>query len=359
MTKPLCWFITAALLGALSGCHRGGASGSDLVIRDLRLQEDRIFELESYIHKYQAMLESCHRENESLKKALADRSGQDELPRTGGPATDGALTPPTTDIPGLTPPGVDPGIGPGGLVPPSVDPGIPLEPNGPMQPGQDEPLVPPGLVPPEVDSADAGRQVRLVLNKRLTGGLNSDGHPGDDGVMVVIEPRDADGAVVHVPGEVSLMIVDANRTGVDSHIARWDFTNEEATAAWRRTLLGHGMHFSLLWPNKPPETSRLKLYARVKQADGRKLLAEMDFDIDVPGQTQNQAPDGFAPRASNEWVRSEVRIPSDPQPIEPSRDSREVPEIATRPRERRAPARESGAVRGESQPQRPTWQPFR
>lgn len=372
------WTMPLVLLSVLTGCH-GKSGADDLVVRDLRLQEDRIYELENYINQYQAMLSSAQRENDTLRKALENnedvtapaRTGADELiPRTGGGAPGGALTPPDVD-PGTS---TDPG---GLLVPPTVDPGTPLD-NAPPADSDSEP-VPPGLVPPDFESRNGGvgkgTPARLVLNKRLTGGLNSDGKPGDDGILVVIEPRDARDQLVRVPGEVSLLVVDSTRTGAESHIARWDFTATEAQAAWRKTLLGHGMHFSLLWPNRPPKVDQLRLYARVIQPNGRKMLAELDFSVDLAARrpSTNPTTDRSAP-AANQWVESEVRIPDDPQPLRqdietrPRRHERRVTAEHTRHRQsedrqdvlRDEPHRDAAASREDApRTARPTWEPYR
>jgi hypothetical protein len=59
------WWI-ASLVLLLAGCQQD--SGLDLVERDMRLQEDRIYQLQDWIREYQEMLESCRRENQALKR---------------------------------------------------------------------------------------------------------------------------------------------------------------------------------------------------------------------------------------------------------------------------------------------------
>ena len=49
---------------------------------------------------------------------------------------------------------------------------------------------------------------KLVINKRLTGGLDRDGHNGDEGVLVVFEPRDAQDRLVNAVGDVSIVVMD-------------------------------------------------------------------------------------------------------------------------------------------------------
>jgi len=51
---------------SLTGCRSGGRK--ELLTRDLRLQEDRIYELEDMLDQMECQLESCRRENETLKK---------------------------------------------------------------------------------------------------------------------------------------------------------------------------------------------------------------------------------------------------------------------------------------------------
>ena len=103
---------------------------------------------------------------------------------------------------------------------------------------------------------------RIVLNSRLTGGIDLDGQPGDDGLLVVIEPQNAAGHYLALPGDVSIDVIDPSRSGIDGQIARWDFDATETTTRMKQTLLGRGIHLELPWPEDRPASARLKVQVR-------------------------------------------------------------------------------------------------
>jgi hypothetical protein len=123
---------------------------------------------------------------------------------------------------------------------------------------------------------------QITLNRKLTGGHNVDGHPGDEGVMVVVEPLNAAGDLVEVPGPVAIVVLDPAIDGDAARIARWDFTSQEAASHIKRTPLGDGLHFDLRWPHSPPVHRVLNLYVRYTTADGRRLQVEKQIEVDPP-----------------------------------------------------------------------------
>jgi hypothetical protein len=117
----------------------------------------------------------------------------------------------------------------------------------------------------------------------LTGGHNVDGHAGDEGVMVVVEPLNAAGDLIEVPGEISIVVLDPAIEGEAARVARWDFNSKEAAGYLKRTPMGDGLHFDLRWPHSPPVHRVLNLHVRYTTADGRRLQAEKQIEVDPPG----------------------------------------------------------------------------
>ncbi|MEX2121583.1 MAG: hypothetical protein WD847_18495 [Pirellulales bacterium] len=282
---PRCW-VWPLLLLAAPGCRAAG--NVELLERELRWQEDRIYELEKVVDEYTQQLESCQRENKSLLSddedaALPRREGagtRDAAPRRRQPASDDdSLAPPEVILPGddqadpFQPPEImPPGTGPEGQHSPADGP-RPNESQSQLEhdPGADQ--------APSDSAVVAG----ITLNPRLTGGHNVDGQAGDEGVMVVIEPRDADGDLVEAAGDVSVVVLDPAQRGQAARVARWDFTAEEAAGHLRDTPMGNGLHFELRWPHGPPAGAALTLYVRFTTSDGRKLEVEKQIGVDPPG----------------------------------------------------------------------------
>ena len=82
------------------------------------------------------------------------------------------------------------------------------------------------------------------------------------------------------------MVIDPELTGAAARVARWDFTAAEAASHYQQTALAKGFRFQLLWPNKPPEHERVRLYVRFTTPDGRKFEAEHALHLGAHGQLQ-------------------------------------------------------------------------
>ncbi len=305
------------LSGLLLFCGCGKAAQQQLVERELRQQEDRIYQLQDYIHQYQAMLESCRRENLSLKRELG--------------IEDETVEPPS-ELPFRRSrrPGVE-------LAPPAVEPGEPLDPDAMPELGPQIEDEPGELVTPDetLGERSSGPAEKLVINKLLTGGWSSDPHPGDEGILVVVEPRAADGTLVQAPGELSIMLSDPQQPGPAGRVARWDFNSAETAQAFQKTLLGRGLHFELPWPNQPPETGRLRLDVRVVTPEGKKLFTEADIEVDRDSAPAEPPLPRRSASAAAGWSHRTHPLPaSDP------------PQVA------RTPERPAT-------PQRPLWKPYR
>ncbi len=107
-------------------------------------------------------------------------------------------------------------------------------------------------------------------------------------LLAVVEIRDLANEPIDAEGELSLMVmaVSSTRTNADSSSAgkprrlqRWDFSAEEARAAWQSSPLGDGLHLEL--PFAPPllADEPLELWARLVTVDGQKYLTKLPFNL--------------------------------------------------------------------------------
>jgi hypothetical protein len=275
----------------LAGC-RNKQMNNQLVQRELRLQEDRIYELEDMLGEAEMIVESSRRENEALKQEL---SGGDPGPapvRSAAPRTSSGSAPrPSTSRPSRSgPPDVDSGT----LEAPEIDLGTPeegggIESGGELMPGPEDSgavdgeIGPVEILPDDATPLSDARVSKLIVNRRLTGGINRDDHPGDDGLMLVCEPRDAQGELVKAPADVSIALIDPSKSGAAARVARWDFKGDETPQHFHKTPLGTGLHFELPWPSSPPSAEKLKLFVRYTGPHGDKVVTEMPLSIDPSG----------------------------------------------------------------------------
>lgn len=272
---------SALLVALLVACLLVGCSGRrdasvDMLERENRQLEDLIWQWKDAYDEKVAELDSVKRASRAAQK-IRDRDG-DTAPNPTNPASR-AKKPETDEMPMVEPP---PGDAPGRLDIPEVLPppthGSAVGPRGrsvlvPVS-GAEEAALDAGEIDPYV--------THVVLNEKLTGGFDFDStQPGDEGLMVVIEPRNAAGKYVPLAGAVTLLLVDPAASGDAAELARWDYEASEAAAYLKKSLFGKGIHLELRWPLDPPTKERLRVVARYTTADGRNLEARRDVRIQL------------------------------------------------------------------------------
>lgn len=370
------FFRWAALLLLVAGCRTNPRQ--ELIEQEHRFLEDKIWQLKGLIDEYELQLDSCQRENESLLRELGERRTPGR--RRSGNRSEGELSPPVVDEADAAP-----YQGPPIISPP--DPNVPegehrIVPDDSISADDAE-----GLeeaieqeqrsVGPALGQAGAARRRRslsshgapqpqdevvaqITLNRKLTGGHNVDAQPGDEGVMVVIEPLNAAGELIEVPGAVSIVVLDPALEGEAARVARWDFSSREAASHLKRTPMGDGLHFDLRWPHAPPTHRLLNLYVRYTTADGRRLQVEKQIDVEPPG----------AEHTGERWTRTpQPEVQADEAAPETASDHESPPRARARSVRPAPEDSADGAItdeasrgknsRGASRSSGPRWAPYR
>lgn len=264
---------------------------------ELRDLEDRYYEQQDQLDLLEDQLESARRENNKLRKLEGESDDTSRpkrgsiLPRSTDPPRNGAPKEPKIEFGDPTEPENAVPKGGGGARPrPAKTPArLGPEMNGPNinSPGGKNELPPPtefeGEQTAYVEPEDT-RVTHIILNPFLTGGHDFDHKAGDDGVAVIVEPRNKEDQFVQQAGPVSIVVIDPEIEGKEGRIARWDFDSIEAGKLMKKKPPGRGIHFKLPWPNKPPENNKLKVFVRYQTLDGRKLEADRDITIAKLGQ---------------------------------------------------------------------------
>lgn len=287
--KP--WRVVLALLLCLAtcGCQTGRDRNRELLERELRWQEDDLFQLEDQLDDAQQKLDSCRRENEALRKQLA-AGGEIQAPSglsqpsvdLGTPVSPPATISPPAPVREFEPEEVEPAL----EAPPYDLPYHPSDVEQFDEQGLDQEPGLFGLVShkPDEDFVETDYHIaEIELNKLLSGPYDKDGHPGSDGVLVVVEPRNAAGRIINVPAQISIAVVDPSIYGEAGRVARWDYSADEAADHFRQTPLGRGMQFRLPWPNQPPANRELQLHVRCITTDGIELRTRRDIRVALPG----------------------------------------------------------------------------
>lgn len=363
-----------ALCVAAAGC-RGTDSSIELLESELRWMEDQLYLLDQELASTHAKLHSSQRYNQSLKNELSSvrkgssgsGSGQQDDAAQQAPqfendmVEDSDLSIPDIDLG----PGADDGMNGNGSA----------NGNGSTGNGNGAPLIDDSAIPPELDStglpdstqhrSHSGQVDRIVLNSRLTGGYDFDGHPGDEGLLLVIEPQDKTGKYMAIPGDLTIAVHDASKVGDEGRIAQWDYSVEESTELLRQTLLGKGFHLQLPWPNQTPDQSELTVYTTYRSEEGRRLKTSRTIKIDVGNQSIAAADKPFShettlvPSPHGTGASRVTGIPSPPKapallPVGPNHPTAGP---------NWQPSRSSAVARqrqsGRSTASAPAWRPYR
>lgn len=268
--------ITLAVLAA-SGCRSDPYLDAylDTVNAEKRALEDTIYDL-----KY---------ENDQLREKLskgattATPSGY-LAPEDEDPLDDyGPLVEPPSVGPGTSSPSIDPPTDPD-LSDPMTAPGVEVDPKEIFpQPDSEvrvEMSAPQAGLAGGVDTVGSGVAVvggvnsevtHLHINRVATRGRNTDGRPGDDMLVIGLEPRDQYGRFVSQPRPVSLVLLDPQLKGEAARVAQWHFDAQAVAEGSRHAGVQPMILLEAPWPKRPPENGRLKLWARYTTAEGKIL----------------------------------------------------------------------------------------
>jgi hypothetical protein len=357
----------AALL-ALAGCQMTDPS-IELLESEMRWMEDQLYALDQQLDQTCLQLASARNSNRALRRELDELKRQQApaavTPRPRAPAEE-SLAPPAIDVPNieqfderqLQPPKVD--LGPSDA--PSSDAPSQAPPSAAGRPRIEQ----------DLDDFSRGADVdlkvaRIVLNSRLTGGYDFDGRPGDEGLLLVVEPQNAAGQYLPLPGQLEVEVTDPSRGGSEARLARWEFDASETVRAVKKSLLGRGIHLQLPWPGALPRSETLLVSVRYTPPTGESFAARREIRVDLIAQRQNQEatisaglPDAFLPvsppRLSQLLPERALSAPAAPLDGPSSLDIRDRSAPGASPIPYTAAQPGSGqAVRNRT----PRWVPFR
>jgi hypothetical protein len=323
--------VVGLTLFATAGCRVDPAI--PILERELRRKEDEIYRLRATLEDMQDWGQLCQ------DRAVSDEPEQPAARRRRGSGASGGADSPRVELPSQPTSEMPATLkSPAGALPLGV-PEVPKNLQGPSKPlnlrdsgpaESDGPVLESGhggvtarpgrflaigqsaSAVPVTPSGDSRRVAGIALNRVLTGGLNVGDGSGDQGLLVVVEPRDRAGRTVDAPAEMSVVVRDESLHGKAARVARWDFTAAETAAMFRRTGAGAAIHLTTAWPADPPVHRQLHLYVRYATADGRELRADMPIEVALAGDrtarwTPSKQP-ADAPRARSEQSPT-ARVP--------------------------------------------------
>ncbi len=266
--------IWRALIVALPALLAAGCRSDpsrDLLERDNFNKEQEIYQLKCRIDDLQAQLDAAAASAPPAMtrparpgETLSEPGRLEAAPAftQPGPAASPQPAAEGPSLPGGGPLRITPGVeipsaeGPGLLRTPSGN-GSGRNPQGNMYYWQPTNVRLAGGTAPADDSRAV---MQITLHPALTGGIGN-GAAGDQGLLVVVEPRDQAGNIVVAPGQTSVALIDPALQGEQARFARWDFSPAQ-TARMLHTGSEPGIHLRLPWRAMPAH-DRMKVYVRV------------------------------------------------------------------------------------------------
>ncbi|MBP3957135.1 hypothetical protein J8F10_17865 [Gemmata sp. G18] len=155
--------------------------------------------------------------------------------------------------------------------------------------------------------------VKEIAIARGTGGVDDDGVPGDEGLVVVIVPKDEDGSAVKVPARALIAAWEITPAGLKNPIGSWNLSADKLRPTWKSGLISTGYFVAVPWQTLP-STDRVRIAVRLVTTDGRTFEADRDITVKPPAPPRAGAGGNVLPY---------------PQPTAP--DGPRVPTIPTPP----------------------------
>ncbi len=350
--------LPAILVTLLTGCRRDPYLQVyiDNMNAEKRMLEDTLYDLQ---HDYDCKVtevERLQRELSALKTGgLPGEPRKDRSTLSPGSQAPRNLFP---QVPDLEPPTIDEGE----MDAPNSPPHTPEDPQSDQGPQTDDGESPDDLEPPKLDLGDADDSVSAVphpsleqitelhLDPARTGGWQMDDEPGDDGIRVVLQPRNEQHQYVPSPGRVSVVLLDEQTR---ERVARWEFTSADTEMALQKAQAGQGIELTMPWQDSPPEHSRLRLFVRYWLPDGQVVQQDREINVTPSGRlaarwmprslprVQRPAPEG---RVANDLVEDATDSASNAAGQNPRFPWQGSTRTATAPT---------------PQAQRPEWRPYR
>jgi hypothetical protein len=123
--------------------------------------------------------------------------------------------------------------------------------------------------------------VKEIAIGRGTGGIDDDGVPGDEGLLVVVVPKDEDGSAVKVPARALVAAWEITPAGLKNPIGSWNISADKLRPMWKSGLISTGYFIAVPWQT-PPSMDRVRVAVRLITTDGRAFEADRDVNVRPP-----------------------------------------------------------------------------
>ena len=108
---------------------------------------------------------------------------------------------------------------------------------------------------------------------------NTDGKPGDDGLYLVMVPRNSAGQFVPTTGKMTIVVEETLADGTVARIGRYEYTAEELKEHLEPVGSAPGLHLPIRWSERVPSGTSVDVYAKFSMADGTTMVNRRSISL--------------------------------------------------------------------------------
>ncbi len=121
------------------------------------------------------------------------------------------------------------------------------------------------------------RVVELAFHPSLSRAINLDDRDDDDGLYLVLQPKNERGQMVPVAAALTIFVLDPNREGDKAKIGRWEYSAADVQSKLEPIGTNQGIHFTLPWNGPDPSADRVMVFALYKFDNGQQIMGEKEI----------------------------------------------------------------------------------
>ena len=130
------------------------------------------------------------------------------------------------------------------------------------------------------------RIVEIAFHPTMCRGHNFDEAPGDDGLYLVVTPRNKQGEPINQSGDLTI-VVEETIEGKATRIAAWEIGSKELSEYLEPIGTSQGYHLSLPWQKPAPASTAVQVFVKFEAEDGRTMVNRREVSLRRPGARQS------------------------------------------------------------------------
>ncbi len=127
----------------------------------------------------------------------------------------------------------------------------------------------------------------IAFHPTMCRGHNFDSKPDDDGLYLVITPRNDAGQTINVAGKLTVVVEEQIDAPEAYRVDAWEFGPKELNEYLEPIGVAQGYHLSLPWTKDGPKGNLVTVYLLYVLEDGRKMVSKREIRLrrPTPGQS--------------------------------------------------------------------------